>query len=254
MKIMVNIIELERRLSPESTLNEMREFQDRVVRKTALLHDEKPIYPKESYWKPLPPNIVGVEKEEYLPSGYIKKETVYNPFLMDQSLFDPNILREVAEHEGIHAGTPGKMLLSHLYYDFRDGKIKFGYIEPDSVPKSKYPLGEVIKEGGVKVISEKIGGVEQRSYPISSEMVEEIDKKLTEINKKYSLIQIQKLAGTAEKKLVEENYSKFKSNPSDLKFSEIPNELLEVLYVLNQPGIIGIVQKYAPKTDLPYII
>ena len=247
MKNMLNVIELERKLSPGSTLDKIETFQNRMVKKTARLHGERPDYPEDPYWKPLPLNVGAEEKEKYHPSGQLEKKTVYNPFLMYQSLFDPNIIREVAEHEGIHAGTPGKILLSHLYLDLKDGRIKIGYIEPDSVLRSKYPLGEVIIEGGVKVISEKIGGVKQRAYPISSIMVEEIDKK-------YSLVQIQKLAGIAEKKLVEEDYSKFTHDINNFKISEIPNELLELLYVLNQPEIVGIVRKYAPKTDLSYVI
>jgi len=239
--------------SSDRTLDKIENIQNRVLEKTAHLHDEKPVYP-ETYWFPLPPNVQGLEKEEYSPSGLKKKETIYNPFLMYLSFFDPHILREVAEHEGIHAGIPGEMLLSYLYYDFRDGYIKFGYIEPESVPNYKYPVGKAIEEGGVKVISEKIGGVEQTSYPLSSEMTGKIDKKLTEMNNKYSIVYIQKLAGIAEKKLIQTNYSKFHSNPADLKMSEIPNELMELLYILNQPQIVGTVQKFAPKTDLSYIV
>ena len=126
MAIMLSLTPFEGDLfSPDHTLDKIENIQNRALEKTAHLHDEKPVYP-ETYWVPLPPNVQGLEKEEYTPSGWIKKETAYNPFLMYLSFFDPHVLKEVAEHEGIHAGTPGKMLLSHLYYDSRDGRIKFG--------------------------------------------------------------------------------------------------------------------------------
>jgi len=254
MAIMLDLTPFEGDLFLDRPLDKIENIQNRALEKTARLHDERPVYPKNPYWASLPLNVQGVEKEEYTPSGWIKKETAYNPFLMYLSLFDPNVLREVAEHEGIHAGTPGKMLLSHLYYDSRDGRIKFGYIEPDSVPSYKYPVGKAIEEGGVKVISEKIGGVEQTSYPVTSKMVEEIDRKLTEMDNNYSLVYIQKLASIAEKKLIQTNYSKFHSNPADLKMSEVPNELMEVLYILNRPQIIGTIRKFASKIDLSYIV
>lgn len=238
--------------SPSSTLNRMEKAQNRVLEETAHLHGETPDYP-ETYWGGLPHGVGGVQIDKYGPSG-IEKEIVYNPLLMFASLFDPTILREVAEHEGIHGGTPGKLLLSYLYYDFRDGYIKFGKIEPEATPNFKYPVGKGIIEGGVKVTSEKIGGVKQKAYPVSSEMVEEIDKKLAEIDNNYSLIYIQKLAGIAQKKLIQKYFSKFVSNPDDLKIKEMPKELNELLYILNKPKIIGIVRKYAPKTDLFYVI
>jgi hypothetical protein len=234
-------------------LEKMEDYQRDAAKKTAKLFDQVPESAEGPYWGNLPPNVAGAEIEKYGPDGKLTKKTFYNPNLIFASYFDPQVLIRVPQHEGIHEEQPGKYLLSRLYYDRREGSIKLGYIEDKEDPEI-YPVGTAITEGAVSLISEKIGGVEQDTYPISSKMVKEMDKKLSEIDEKYSIIDIHKLAGEIEKKLIEKDFSKFISDPSKFNLSEVPPELYELLYIFNRPGIIKIVRDYVPKKDLFYIV